>query len=159
MKKISLSLSSLLSIILSSIISLLGFTSCNDDKNNVLMYGAPYGDFEVKGTVTDNEGKPVKDAQVITRPTSISYEENQYADYHNSDTTYTDASGKYSISRDDVYFNYLRIIVHPKDNNLESDSIRHHLKFVGGDHGWYEGKATITQDFSLKAKENKEEEE
>ncbi len=158
MKKISSSLSTLLSIITSSIISLLGFTSCNDDKNNVLMYGCPYGDFEVKGTVTDNEGKPVKDAQVITRPTSMNYEEAHYDDYHNGDTTYTDASGKYSISRDDVYSSLIKVIVHPKNDNLESDSIRRYLKFEGG-HGWYEGKATITQNFSLKAKENKEEEE
>ena len=159
MKKLSTSITRIYSMMISGLISILGFASCEDDNQNVTMYGSPYGEFEAKGTVTDEEGKPVKDAQIITRPVYISYDGVQNVDYYNSDTTYTNATGKYTISDDRTGSEYLRIIVHPKNDDLESDSTREKLHYVGGDHSWYMGKAILTKDFTLKAKADTEEEE
>lgn len=66
------------------VLSFLGlFTSCNF----ATMYGTPYAEFEVKGSVTSKETKqPIEGIRVI-RPM-----------FEYGDTTYTDANGRYLIS-------------------------------------------------------------
>lgn len=159
MNRLLSSLNRFTAVLFSGIIALLGFSSCEDDGGmNVVMYGAPYGEFEVKGTVTDVDGNPLENTQIITRPVVRDYDGNQYVHYYNSDTTYTDAYGNFELNNDNAFSDYLRIVANPANKTLESDSIRQRLNYSGGDNSWYMGKAKITQDFILKPAENKEEE-
>lgn len=160
MNRLLSSLNRITSVLFSAIIALLGFSSCEDDGGmNVVMYGAPYGEFEVKGTVTDVDGNPLENTQIIIRPVNIDYEAKEHVDYYyNCDTTYTDVSGQFKVNNEHGFSEYLRIVAHPANKTLESDSIRQKLHYSGGDNSWYMGKAKITQDFILKPSENKEEE-
>lgn len=64
--------------LLSGALALLGFAGCsnNDDVPDevVCLYGSPSVGYRVMGTVTDKEGKPLKDIQVIfDNPRIITY--------------------------------------------------------------------------------------
>ena len=96
--------------LLSGALALLGFAGCIDD-NEVpdvpVLYGSPSVGYRVMGTVTDEEGKPLKDIQVIMdNPRIVTYldEEGQNIrpkiDTINMkilpDTVYTDEKGEFS---------------------------------------------------------------
>lgn len=103
------------------------------------MYGCPTQDYTVKGTVTDEEGKPIKGIQVMVN--------------HNRDTLYTDANGKWCsklyeggdpwgemvvFSDVDGPLNGGRFMTSCADvSEMES----HQLK---KGHGWYEGEFEYT---------------
>ena len=97
--------------LLSGALALLGFAGCSNNENNepndmICMYGSPSVGYRVMGTVTDEEGKPLKDIQVIMdNPRIVTYldEEGQNIrpiDTINMkilpDTVYTDEKGQFS---------------------------------------------------------------
>lgn len=52
-----------LNILLGGVLVLLGFNSCFNAEDEPLLYGCPFSPhFELKGTITDHEGKPVQSA-------------------------------------------------------------------------------------------------
>ena len=64
-------------------LALLGFASCtsNEDPEDIpLEYGTPTVGFQVQGVVTDEEGNPLEDIQVIVRRAYNN-------DYRSGDTT------------------------------------------------------------------------
>ena len=72
-----------------AIMGLLGFASCGkslvDDRDDSAMYGPPpYADYKVMGTVSDEDGKPIKGIRVSVRlkysPWSKDVEETLYSD-------------------------------------------------------------------------------
>ena len=70
-------------------LALLGFASCtsNEDPEDIpLEYGTPTVGFQVQGVVTDEEGNPLEDIQVIVRRAYNN-------DYRSGDTIYTDNKG------------------------------------------------------------------
>lgn len=71
-------------------LALLGFASCtsNEDPEDIpLEYGTPTVGFQVQGVVTDEEGNPLEDIQVIVRRAYNN-------DYRSGDTIYTDNKGR-----------------------------------------------------------------
>jgi putative lipoprotein (rSAM/lipoprotein system) len=50
--------------ILSGILSLLGFSGCEDDSETPAEYGTPYATFSFQGTVADKAGNPVQDIKI-----------------------------------------------------------------------------------------------
>ena len=91
--------------LLSGALALLGFAGCSDNEEYPMeLYGTPSVSYRVVGTVTDGDGKPLKDIQVVV--------ENPYANAHfddegkpiktkyetgelTPDTVYTDKDGKF----------------------------------------------------------------
>lgn len=82
--------------LLGSLLGLLGFTSCNILVNPFIrdMYGQPTASYKLVGSVTDEAGEPVKGIQVTFHPELGNNSEEVNA--WNTDTLYSDASGKFS---------------------------------------------------------------
>ena len=98
--------------LLSGALALLGFAGCSDDKEEDIpvLYGVPVStvDYRISGTVTDKDGKPLKDIQVIVKNPKAYYylDENEetygrdpQTDKLIPDTTYTDQEGKFTTAR------------------------------------------------------------
>ena len=89
------------SSLLSGALALLGFAGCSNNSES-LLYGTPSVDYRVVGTVTDEQGNPLKDIQVVVenpqaweyfddegKPIKNQYETGELA----PDTLYTDKDG------------------------------------------------------------------
>ncbi len=155
MKKASSKFNKLINAIFAVLLAALGF-SCSDDPSDVpCMYGTPHGDFEVKGTVVDENGKPVPNAKIALRE---GLKINGEIVWHDAEwylNTTSDNTGTYSLKSSGM-FNKVRIVCTPPDESLEADSIETKVDFKddGRDEFWYIGKATVEQDFKLKAKKD-----
>lgn len=151
MKKIYISVGRITASLSSLLLGLLGFSSCDDNGSNLCMYGTPNGSFELKGTVTDEQGQPVDDAQVIIK---------EYNGYNGTDEQFaaidtigTDENGDYSASGSVFPGSPLRVVCQPGQSNLEADSVTVKPEFKGKkSDGWYVGHAVIDRDFILKRK-------
>lgn len=102
------------SSMLSGALALLGFAGCSGDSDDLpdqpALYGPPVStvDYRVLGTVTDEDGKPLKDIQVIIENSDayVYLDENEKPYGRDSitnkiipDTTYTDKDGKFASLR------------------------------------------------------------
>lgn len=146
-------ISALLTRLCAVIVSLLGF-SCsadepNDKNNTICMYGTPTGIFEVKGKVTDENGKPVANATI-----RVSKAE-KASDTHSFISVVSDTNGDYSTDR--VYIfpdDRVKIVCLTENKTLENDSVIVNLDYVKEDNNdsWNRGFATATANFQLKKK-------
>lgn len=146
--------------ILSGVFTLLGFASCSDNNGGICEYGTPTLDFQVKGTVTSETGKPIENVQVIVRGWDIFFAKNG----HMQDTVYTNEKGEYIShvgstiglqTKNDPDESALaqRVIFNDQTGIYKSDST-----FVADmpkeqtekGNGWYEGKYLLTADKQLK---------
>lgn len=150
MKKISASLQSFASRMCIALLAVLGFSCSDEEEENILcMYGTPTGTFEVKGQVTDAEGKPVADAEVrVTMPeaSSIPY---SYA------KGVTDAAGSFSLECSGVTIgkgSKLKVVCIPADASIEADSMLVGVMQIEEGEGWYTGKWASTANFRLHGK-------
>ena len=150
MKKISTSLQSFTSRLCIALLAVLGFSCSDDEEENILcMYGTPTGAFEVKGEVTDADGKPVANAEVrVTEPeaSSIPY---SYA------KGVTDAAGSFSLECSGVTIgkgSKLKVVCIPADASIEADSMLVGVKRIEEGEGWYTGKWAATASFRLHSK-------
>lgn len=125
-----------------AILALLGF-SCSDE-GNYCMYGTPTSDFEIKGSITSEDGNALSDVVMSV--------ESKYNTYTlDADTTADDGrfelKGRFTGSPRDQ----LRVFARPLDSTIASDSATVTLTQTGkGDGAWYEGKGEQTVDFKLK---------
>lgn len=131
-------------------IAFLGF-GCSDDNgmDEPDMYGTPTADFEVKGKVTDGDGKEVGNAEI--RVTKIDTPSGVYS----IRKTTSETIGTYNV--EGTFTGYpedkVKVVCVPADKNLEPDSTIVTLKKVNdGDGAWNTGKGTATVDFTLKKK-------
>ena len=87
---------------LSGALALLGFAGCSNINDAPDLYGTPSVDYKVIGTVTDEQGKPLKDIQVIVKnPNGWSYYDDNTSRESLPpqvipDTLYTDKDGKFT---------------------------------------------------------------
>ncbi len=81
----------LLNTAIMAALSLLGFSSCNEEPED--LYGTPISDYQVKGKVTAKDGTPVKSVKVTTHH----WEDKD----HNTviETAYTDENGEYATEQ------------------------------------------------------------
>lgn len=144
MKIVSKKFSTLIYALLSGLLGLIGY-SCGDEES--LMYGTPTGSYEIKGTVTDDEGNPVEGAKVTVGDVDS-------PKCFNLDSTITDSKGEYLLNGQITTFNekYVRMGCTPKGEDLNSETGNIKLIFKGGDGSWYYGEAEARKDFQLKKK-------
>ncbi|MBP5689643.1 MAG: radical SAM-associated putative lipoprotein [Bacteroidales bacterium] len=138
-----------------SILSLLGFTSCDDFPIGVRCeYGMPNANYKLLGDVKDSGGKPVKGIRVVFVPRGDTEEQSW-----ENDTLYTDDKGHFELDRaryqwpgDTDKFVYIAEDVDGADNgSFKSTKVTPDVKKVKkGDGSWYDGdyevSATITLD-------------
>ena len=119
------------------------------------MYGSPYAEFELRGTVTDKDGDPIRGIRVTVKPNAVDYKLGE---------TLTASDGTYLIHNE--YQNYgtgrLDIVAEDIDGTENGGEFAGETKnipvadsdFVGAD-GWYDGKMQKTVDFTLETELNK----
>lgn len=148
-------LRSITSRICMAVVAFLGF-GCSEDNSSdepgegiPCMYGTPTAVFEVKGKVTDGDGKEVGNAEI--RVTKIDTPSGVYSIRKTTSETIGtyNVEGTFTGSPEDK----LKVVCVPADKNLEPDSTIVTLKKVNdGDGAWNTGKGTATVDFTLKKK-------
>ncbi len=125
--------------------AILGF-SCSEEAP--VMYGTPFGSFEIKGTVTAEDGTHVKDAEIrVTFPDVPS-------GLHSLETTVTNNDGEYQVTDHHEFAPTLKVVCLPDDPALEADSVVVEMKYKKGSHNkdeWDRGHAEATVDFRLKS--------
>lgn len=113
MTQIKSRLSSLINVLFSALLAALGFSSCTDQSE---MYGMPVSNFEIKGSVTDEEKQPVDGAEIRVVPAEIQ------SDHEMARTARTDKDGYYSVSFS-RYMPEAKVVCIPKGDQLEADSV------------------------------------
>ena len=125
-----------------------------------LMYGTPSADFSVKGKVTDENGRPIPDLQVILgrryyNSNSVTYDHT----YFPIDTVKTGSDGIYRMTAEREFPpENLQVDVNDIDGEAgggqfeSSTLVIQNIQYEGGD-GWYRGKADVkVPDIKLKKK-------
>ena len=134
--------------LLTSILGFLGF-SCSVI-NGGEEYGCPHADYELMGTVQNEEGEPIANVNVTELdsifglPDEILATTNKQGQYNtHGEWIYTSASKFHFqfVSKDTQYV--------PLDTIIPVDRV----PFRGGDGDWYDGKKIIQVDVVLKKKE------
>lgn len=153
MKKIKIRVNTLLSAVCSASIALLGFGCSSEDEDYPLMYGTPSGSFEIKGTVTTEDGKDVEGAIIrVTKPETPS-------GLYSYKTGETDKGGKYLVEGSAFPID-LKVVCIPKETTLEADSVIVEAHYTADkDHprgSWYNGHFKETVNFKLKNKKTEE---
>lgn len=139
--------------LMASLLAMLGFDSCSNVTDAPDEYGAPYATYQIRGTVTDEEGNPIPGIKgrlgvVITNPDVSS---TLYVAH--GDSAVTDSEGHLIIDNISERTHYLvpgRTVVELKDEDGEAnggDFSADTLNFDDmkktqlekGD-GWYQGK-------------------
>lgn len=137
---------------LSGVLALLGYTSCDGGifgKETPDEYGTPYAKYEIKGKVTD-EGQPVSDARIILRKGQLTGGDAIGFDPV-SDTVYVGKDGTYLFEGSGPAYDRLRTVCEDPSGEYKSDSVEVTPHYRGGD-GWYKGGSTDEVNFQLKKK-------
>ena len=132
--------------LIGAVLGLLGFGSFSCG-----MYACPYADLTIDGAVMDEHGKPVPGAQVVHRSGWNDGAGTRYWQEY-ADTLYADDEGQFHhYVQGDFPRECHMIIANDLTGKYESDSVFSKVTYAGG-HGWYKGKAFITNVFILKEK-------
>lgn len=157
MAKLRKSAAGLISRLCAVLLGLLGFACSPEDGPDgldwedgdelQLMYGTPYGVFEIKGEVKDNAGKPVEDANIIVTRT---YLDSSLGGINGL----TGTNGKFSIEKRIFPCDSMKVVCIPPGDKFEPDSTVVETKFVKdkNDTGWNSGRAKAKVNFKLKKK-------
>ena len=148
--------------LLSTLLVLLGFSSC--DKLGALEYGSPYVDFQVKGQVTDESGRPIEGIRVTVENETYGFSVNHDGvwKYSFADTVYTDADGRFvsrEINDGSIYGKiFFEDIDGPANGSFLPDSANLEdleRKQIEDEDGWYNGKFEVNVQQELEREEDK----
>lgn len=148
--------------LLSTLLVLLGFSSC--DKLGALEYGSPYVDFQVKGQVTDESGKPIEGIRVTIENETYGFSVNQDNMWKHSfaDTVYTDADGRFASHEIEAGYIHGKIFFEdidgPANGSFLPDSANLEdleQKQIEDEDGWYNGKFEVNVQQELEREEDK----
>ncbi len=150
-------------MILGGLLTMLGFSSCDkvkefidDGGGQAAMYGCPFAVYTIKGTVTDEAGKPVTSADVTVRSLgekgSNVYDEHYYEYQWFHHTAKVDGEGKYLFELSESGFGEADFRVVVSDAVHKADSVEFTMNASGGDKDnvWDMGSTEKTVDFTLK---------
>lgn len=152
MKLINLRPSSLLTAICSALLSLLGFGCSSINTDEPCMYGMPTGDFEIKGSVTTEEGNAVADAEIRVTHRDVP------SGIFSFTTVATNIEGQYIAKGRSYADPEVKVVCIPSNPGLEADSVIVKLNYNKENaDSWYAGDANETVDFKLKSKDSKQE--
>lgn len=134
-------------VLLGAILGFMGY-GCE----TAMKYGTPTADLIFEGEVTNEENAPLKNIQVVHRDGWKDGEGAQtWQDY--ADTIYTNAEGKYNKAYKGTFpTEFHKVIVNDTAGVYKSDSTVTTVTYSGGDGEWYNGKANLKVDFTLKKK-------
>ena len=135
--------------VLGMVIGALGLTGCMAVKYGVpeavAMYGCPVASFAAEGTVTNEQGEPIKGVKVTAG-------ERQYMSEESMGKALTDEQGQYHITID-AMFPADSIWLYADDSTgvYAADSARVKVEYEGnGDEMWNMGDGKAEADFRLK---------
>ena len=153
---------------LSGALALLGFAGCSNINDAPDLYGTPSVDYKVIGTVTDEQGKPLKDIQVIVKnPNGWSYYDDNTSRESLPpqvipDTLYTDKDGKFT-SNNVHAISVSKFTVEIQDIDGEANGgefLQKQLtkndfneKRIKKGKGFYQGEYELSKDVQLKRKD------
>ena len=130
------------------IVVLLGVLGVFSSCKTVSEYGTPYGEYEIKGVITDKEtSKPIQNIQVVRLRTS------EYGD-----TLYTETEGKYSFynMESDFHLKFEDIDSVENGGDFKTKEIKTRLtqadQVEKGDGKWNDGKYAKTINIELEKK-------
>lgn len=141
-------LSALISRFCVAMLALLGYSCGSSSVYPDIMYGTPTGSFEIKGTVTNEKGEPLRDALIRVADPNVD------SGIWSIERSVTNDGGNYDINGSWSASDKLKIVCIPPGNAYKTDSITVPVKYVyDKDHKkdtWYIGHASLTVDFKLK---------
>lgn len=156
MKKISSSFLKSLNWLLTSVLMLLGFSTC-DSEPGAAMYGTPHADFTIKGKVVNQENMPIPDIEIKCLV------EHHGDNRHWFDTipaVSTDPAGVFHCQFEEFPTDKLRIIATdidgPQNGSYEKDSTNLTLSsddYKGNTGSWFKGSVEKEIKFNLKRKD------
>ena len=137
--------------ILTVLLSMLGFESCDSGGDAPVEYGTPHADYIIKGMVTDEAGTPIQGIKITGPAPMVSSQLNQ--------SVLTDASGAFKL---DEFMSIVGGIITAEDidgdangGEFKSDTLYISTlpatKISEGD-GWYMGKFEVNAAIKLKKK-------
>ena len=134
------------------LLPILGFAlveSCAKD-----MYGCPYSDFQLKGTVTDTEGEPIEGIKV-----NLSGVKGGQVDaYRQDEVCYTDSEGIYIVTNqdfstfDNLHLKFEDIDGIANDGEFETYELDVAVEQTKKADGWFKGAFRAGADVELKRK-------
>lgn len=129
--------------ILSIVLAVFGFTSCGEEEGTV-EYGCPHAEYELSGTVTDENGQSIKDENIIIQKP-----------YSPNDTVKTAANGSFTYKTEMFAIgpDEMVIIADDPTNVYDNDTVKVvPQKIKEGDGHWFQGTYSNKVDFKLKKK-------
>jgi len=146
-----------------TMLGLLGFSSCSWLGIGVCMYGEPHADFKAIGTVTDTDGKPVEGIRVAVQQhrhyensETVIYDQN---DWYDNDTVFTDSNGKYEMVRSVFSVpNKVTVVFEDVDGEehggefAKAEANPKVIQTGKGDKEWYGGAFQVEADARLERK-------
>ena len=149
----------LLQLLLGTVLGWLGFSSCEvlDPGGVVCMYGTPTIRFEAKGKVTDTAGKGIEGVRVAVRVHRYTPNADREL-WHDDDTLYTDASGRYNLQTsltsfdapDDVTIVFEDVDGAAHGGEFASHTVTPAIKQTEkGDKSWFNGAFSVEADVKL----------
>ena len=144
-------LTHLMRLILSAIISLLGFSSCELFQEQRDMYGTPIADYQVKGCVTDADDNPIAGLRVVIAETGFGEE-------NDMQTLTTNKNGEYISEKKERKYRTNTLTITDIDGDENGGSFKektfnlNEIKPVldkSKAEGWYEGVYVYTINTSL----------
>jgi putative lipoprotein (rSAM/lipoprotein system) len=137
--------------VLTVLLSMLGFESCSHDDPGTEEYGTPYVNYIIKGTVTDEAGKPIPGIEIFAP-----------APLHSSlgfNRTLTDESGTFGFSELSLFGDGILIADdidgEANGGEFKSDTLKiteMTTKKIEDGKGWYGGKYEADAKFKLQKK-------
>lgn len=154
MKRIAVKLININNLIISGLISLLGFAiACDDIIDPKDEYGCPYAEFIIKGKVTsENTGGAIASIKVVMGETYTSDDKNYF---YGIDSTTSDNEGGYELRTSSTPLDTVTYAIYFKDidgtkngsfQNLDTIVTFIDPEFTGAS-GWYEGE--VTQELNI----------
>ena len=147
---------------LSGALALLGFAGCSNIKDAPDLYGTPSVDYKVLGTVTDEQGKPLKGIQVVVNDPNLGSYDESGTHQEIPDTLYTDKDGKFT-SNNVHAIGISKFTVEIQDIDGEANGgefLQKQLtkndfneKRIKKGKGFYQGEYELSKDVQLKRKD------
>lgn len=141
---------------LCGVLALLGFAACAETS---VEYGTPTMDFWVRGKVISDDGKALKDIQVIVKNENAYYNDEEGELVRMNDTIYTDSGGEFvSQMMRDGWVDTKKLIFNDIDGEanggtFKSDSVcmkdMESKQIKKGDGNWYLGTYEYNMEIKL----------
>ena len=145
-------------IVLAALLSFVGYGCSDNDDPGTAMYGSPSADYQVSGTVTDENGNPIEGIKASL--TYIKEVEGEIVAGEDISAVLTDASGKFSLGTPvmDLLPNNVKLVVKDIDGEEHGGTFKDGINAIEfenaklvkqGDGSWYSGTLAIKQDVKM----------